>query len=77
MKSKNMYVYENNDWVLKEKNEIIDNLVTNKFNLLTNKYDELEEAGQLNNKTIDNFEEFKYNYKDDEAQQNTKKMSVY
>ncbi len=72
-----MYVYENNDWVLKEKNEIIDNLVTNKFNLLTNKYDELEEAGQLNNKTIDNFEEFKYNYKDDEAQQNTKKMSVY
>jgi hypothetical protein len=73
IKSKNMYVYENNDWILKEKNEIIDNLVTNKFNLLTNKYDELEEAGQINSKTIDNFEEFKYNYKDEEAQKNTKK----
>lgn len=73
MKSKYIRVYENNDWILKEKNDIIDDLVTNKFNLLTNKYEELEEAKQLNNNTIHNFEEFQQNYENKEAQKNTKK----
>ena len=73
IKSKYIHVYENNDWILKEKNDIIDDLVTNKFNLLTNKYEELEEAKQLNNKTINNFEEFQQNYENKDAQKNTKK----
>ena len=73
IKSKYIHVYQNNNWMLKEKEDVIDNLVNKKLNLLSNKCDELEESNKINKKVIKNFEEFQNNYNDEEAQINTKK----
>jgi len=73
IKSKYMYVYEDNDWILKDKNDTLDKLISRKYNLLVNKCDELEESKQINTKIINNFREFEENYDNDEAQSNTKK----
>lgn len=72
MKSKYIYVYENDDWKLKEKNDIIDTLINKKYNMLNDKCEELEELNLINKKTIDNFEEFCENYDSKEAQKTNK-----
>jgi len=74
--SKYMYVYENNEWKLKEKNYIIDNIITKKYNLLGEKCEELEESKEISKKIINNFEEFCENYNSKEAQKNTKKEAL-
>jgi len=73
IKSKYMYVYEDNEWVLKDKSDTLDRLISRKYNLLVNKCDELEENKEINTKIIENFREFEENYGDNEAQSNTKK----
>ncbi len=73
IKSPYMYVYENNNWQLKDKSDIIDNLINNKYILLNEKCDELEENNQISEKIVNNFKQFTENYNNDEAQKNTKK----
>jgi hypothetical protein len=68
-----MYVFENNTWKLKDKSDVIDNLITNKYILLNEKCEELEENNEISNKIINNFKEFTENYENIEAQKNTKK----
>lgn len=72
LKSKYLSVFDDGKWLTKEKNDIIDNLITKKYNLLSDKCEELEESKQINNKTIKNFEEFCENYDNEESQKNTK-----
>jgi hypothetical protein len=72
MKSKYIYVYENDDWNLKEKNDIIETLINKKYNMLNDKCEELEELKLINKKTIENFEEFCGNYDNKEAQKTNK-----
>jgi hypothetical protein len=67
-----MHVYENNNWLLKERDYIIDKIITKKYIMLTDKFEELEENNKINDKTIDNFNQFMENYYDEEAQKNTK-----
>lgn len=49
----NICVYEDNKWIT-IKNDIIDDLITKKYNL--SKCIELEELKQINNKIVKNFE---------------------
>ena len=80
LKSKYICVYENDKWITKEKNDIIDDLITKKYNLLSSKCEELEESKQISDKTIKNFEEFCENYDNIEAQKTTKNnitMMIY
>lgn len=72
IKSKYIYVYENGNWQLKERDYIIDKLITKKYVMLTDKFDKLEENNEIDEKTIENFNEFMENYDDNEAQKNTK-----
>jgi hypothetical protein len=72
LKSKYLSVFDDGKWLTKEKNDIIDNLITKKYNILSDKCEELDEAKQLSKKTIDNFSEFGENYDNPEAQKNTK-----
>lgn len=73
IKSPYMYVFENNAWKLKDKSDVIDNLITNKYILLNEKCEELEENNEISNKIVNNFKEFTENYENIEAQKNTKK----
>ena len=72
LKSKYVYVYENNKWIVKEKDDILDNFITKKYNLLTDKFEEFEENNIINDKIIDKFKEFQDNYDNLESQKNTK-----
>lgn len=72
IKSKNLHVYENDRWMLREKNDVLDKFISRKYNMLIDKCEELEESGQLSDKIIEDFAEFTRNYKDKEAQKNTK-----
>jgi len=80
MRSKYAYVCENNNWVLKDKEDIINNLINKKYDLLNDKFEELEENNKLCDKTMENFKEFQENYNVAEAQKNTKenvKLMLY
>jgi len=80
MRSKYINVCENNNWVLKEKNEIVDKLINKKYDLLNDKFEEFEENNNLSNKIQDNFKEFQENYNNTEAQKTTKenvKLMLY
>jgi hypothetical protein len=72
LKSKFICVYDNGKWIVKDKDDIIDNLITKKYNLLGEKCEEFEETKQISEKTIKNFEEFCENYDSIEAQKTTK-----
>ena len=72
MKSKYMFTYDRGDWLSKERNETIDTFIAKKYNILVNKFDELEEKNQLDNKILERFNMFAKNYQDKEAQRITK-----
>ena len=76
LKSKFICVYDNGKWIVKDKDDIIDNLITKKYNLLGEKCEELEESKEISKKIIENFEEFCENYNSKEAQKNTKKEAL-
>ena len=76
VRSKYAYVYENNNWVLKEKNEIVDKLITKKYNILNDKFEEYEENNKVSENVLDNFREFQENYHNAEAQKNTKENVI-
>ena len=58
--------------MVKEKQDILDNFITKKYNLLTDKFEEFEENNIINDKIIDKFKEFQENYDNLESQKNTK-----
>jgi len=72
IKSKYVYVYEDNKWIMKHKNDILDNLITKKYNILTDKCDELEDDGIIDDNILENFRTFQENYDNTESQKNTK-----
>jgi hypothetical protein len=80
LRSKYINIYDNNKWIIIDKNEIVDKIISKKYELLNNKFEELKENNKLTNKITANFEEFQENYNNDEAQKNTKeniKMLLY
>jgi len=67
-----MFTYNKGNWLSKDKNETIDSFITKKYNILLNKFDELEEKNELDEKISEKFNIFARNYQDKEAQKNTK-----
>jgi hypothetical protein len=72
LKSKYMYIYDNGKWAITERNELIDKFIARKYDMLAHKCDELEEKKEIDEKTLNKFMRFSQNYKDAEAQKNTK-----
>ena len=72
IKSKYLHIYENNQWTIKEKVDVLDKFINKKYNVLVDKCEELEEKKKLSEKIIDNTMQFIQNYKNKEAQNNTK-----
>jgi hypothetical protein len=72
LKSKYMCIYDGEDWISKDKNETIDRFIAKKYNLLVDKFDELEESNEIDEKISERFNIFSKNYQDREAQKNTK-----
>jgi len=72
LKSKYLQIYENNQWTMKQKVDVLDKFIDKKYNMLVDKCEELEESNQLSEKIIEDFIQFTQNYKDEEAQDNTK-----
>ncbi len=72
IKSKHLHIYEDDKWTLKDKVDVIDKFINKKYNNLVDKCEELEEQNQLSDKIINDFTQFIHNYKDEEAQRNTK-----
>jgi len=44
-----MCIYDG-DWITKDKNETIDRFISKKYDLLVDKYDELEESNEIDEK---------------------------
>jgi hypothetical protein len=72
IKSKHLHIYEDDKWTLKDKVDVLDKFINKKYNNLVDKCEELEEQNQLSDKIINDFTQFIHNYKDEEAQRNTK-----
>ena len=68
MKSQYAYVYDGKKWILKNKNELIDDIYDNKCIILLEKYDDLKNI--LNDQTIRMFEHFKTKYDTDDMKEN-------
>jgi uncharacterized C2H2 Zn-finger protein len=60
IKSPNAHIYDGNKWILRKKNEIIDDLYDNNCSLILDKFDNLKNI--LNQKTIDTFNYFMEKY---------------
>jgi hypothetical protein len=67
-----MYIFENDKWAIKEKNELIDKFIAKKYDMLAYKCEELEENKEIDNNVLEKFNKFTKNYQDIEAQKNTK-----
>jgi len=50
----------------------IDKFIAKKYNILVDKFDELEEKNELDEKILERFNIFSKNYQDIDAQKNTK-----
>jgi uncharacterized C2H2 Zn-finger protein len=72
LKSKYMYIFENDKWAIKERNELIDKFIAKKYDMLADKCDQLEENNEIDDKVLEKFNRFTQNYQDIEAQKNTK-----
>ena len=72
LKSKYMYIYDEDKWISKEKDDIIDNIIRKNYNLLDGKCEEYENK-EINENIINKFRQFQKNYIDEESQKNTKK----
>jgi hypothetical protein len=60
--SKYVCVFEDNQWNMKKKGEIVDKIITNKRKLLNNKCDELFNSGTIDDNIVELHEEFNKNY---------------
>ncbi len=76
LKSKYLSVHDGNKWITQDKNEVIGKLMNNKLNILNDKCEEFEESNKINEKIINNFEEFRTNYNNDESKKYTKNKII-
>jgi hypothetical protein len=72
MNSRYLFTYDKGNWLSKDKNETIDKFIAKKYNILVDKFDELEEKNELDEKILERFNIFSKNYQDIDAQRNTK-----
>jgi len=72
MNSRYLFTFDRGSWLSKDKNETIDKFIAKKYNILVDKFDELEEKNELDDKILERFNLFSKNYKDIDAQKNTK-----
>ena len=56
IKSPHAYVYDGKKWILKNKNELIDDIYDNKCIIIIDKFDDMKEV--LNKQTVENFNKF-------------------
>jgi hypothetical protein len=80
LRSKYLSVHDGDQWLTQDKNEVINNLLIKKHNILSEICEELEETDKIDKTTIDNFEEFCQNYNDADAKKNTREnviMMIY
>lgn len=71
LKSKYIDIYENKQWITKQRKDVLEKFIRKKYNLLDDKCNELEQKQSINEKIIDEFRTFQENYQDEEAQKNT------
>ncbi len=76
LKSKYLSIHDGNKWITQDKNEVIGKLMNNKLNILNDKCEEFEESNKINEKIINNFEEFRTNYNNDESKKYTKNKII-
>jgi hypothetical protein len=67
LKSKYLHIFENNQWITKEKQKILDKFIKKKYNMLADKCEQLEENNEINNKISEEFSQFMKNYEDEKA----------
>ena len=72
MNSKYLFTHDKGEWLSKDKADTIDKFIAKKYNILVDKFDELEEKNELDDKILERFNIFSKNYQDKEAQKNTK-----
>ena len=72
MNSKYLFTHDKGEWLSKDKNETIDKFIAKKYNILVDKFDELEGKNELDDKIMERFNIFSRNYQDKEAQKNTR-----
>ena len=72
MNSKYLFTYDMGNWLSKDKNDTIDKFIAKKYNILVEKFDELEEKNELDAKISERFNIFSRNYQDIDAQKITK-----
>jgi len=72
MNSRYLFTFDKGNWLSKDKNETIDKFIAKKYNILVDKFDELEEKNELDDKILERFNIFSKNYQDIDAQKNTK-----
>jgi hypothetical protein len=68
MRSQFAYIYDGKKWILKNKDELIDDIYDNKCIILLEKYDDLKNI--LNDLTVRLFEHFKNKYDSDDMKKN-------
>jgi hypothetical protein len=72
--SKYAIVYENSQWKLKDRDEVIDKIKSDKFNFLDKKVEEMDKEKELDNKVKNRFEDFRNKLIElEEADANTQK----
>ena len=64
--SKYIAVFQQNKWILKEKDTLLPKFISNKITLLDNKCDKLEATGQIDEKNINLYNDFATNYYTDD-----------
>jgi uncharacterized C2H2 Zn-finger protein len=68
MRSQFAYIYDGKKWILKNKDELIDDIYDNKCIILLEKYDDLKNI--LNDLTVRHFEHFKNKYDSNDMKKN-------
>jgi len=72
MNSKYLFTHDKGKWLSKDKTDTIDKFIAKKYNILVDKFDELEGKNELDDKIMERFNIFSRNYQDKEAQKITK-----
>ena len=72
MNSRYLFTHDRGKWISKDKADTIDKFIAKKYNILVDKFDELEEKNELDAKISERFNIFSKNYQDIDAQKITK-----
>ena len=72
LQSNNLYICDDNEWLVKNKKEELERFILKKYNILTEKCCELEEKKIISENIVNDFMKFTKNYEDTEAKKITK-----